>query len=413
VNGVRVAIVVCDSLGVGAAPDADCYGDAGSNTIGHTAAAAGGLHLPWFARLGLGCLTDVAGVGCEPVAGTAHGRMQERSAGKDTTTGHWEMAGVVLEHPFPTYPQGFPPEVIEPFEREIGRGVLGNEVASGTEIIARLGEEHLRTGRPIVYTSADSVFQIATHVDVVPLGQLYEWSEIARRILDGRHRVGRVIARPFAGPPGAFVRLPDRRDYAVPPPSPTLLDALVAHDVPVYAVGKIRDIFDGHGITEFQYSRSNDDGIDIALDYLHRDAPSLTFVNLVDFDSKYGHRNDPAGYAAAMEAFDGRIPDLLDGLGLDARGEAGAIGVRERSGVLLLTGDHGCDPTDVSTDHTREYVPALVAGLRPGAPVDLGTRRTFADLGATVAELLGVPWDERPGVSFAPELGLTGSGGAA
>jgi phosphopentomutase len=410
VSGVRVAVVVCDSLGVGAAPDADAYGDAGSNTIGHTAAVAGGLSLPWFARLGLGCLTDVAGVVCQPVPGTAHGRMQERSAGKDTTTGHWEMAGVVLEHPFPTYPHGFPTEVVEPFEHEIGRKVLGNEVASGTEIIARLGEEHLRTGRPIVYTSADSVFQIATHVDVVSLEQLYEWSEIARRILDGKHRVGRVIARPFAGPPGAFVRLADRRDYTVPPPSPTLLDALVAHQVPVYAVGKIRDIFDGHGITEFRYSRSNDDGVDIGLDYLRRDGPSLTFVNLVDFDSKYGHRNDPAGYAAAMEAFDRRIPDLLGGLRLDADGEAGAIDAWEGSGVLLITGDHGCDPTDVSTDHTREYVPALVAGARRGEPVDLGTRGTFADLGATVAELLGVPWNGRSGASFAPALGLPASG---
>jgi phosphopentomutase len=412
VSGVRVALVVCDSLGVGAAPDAAAYGDAGSDTIGHTATAVGGLALPWFAALGLGCLTSIDGVDCRAAAGTAHGRMQERSAGKDTTTGHWEMAGVVLEHAFPTYPEGFPPEVIEPFERRIGRRVLGNEVASGTEIIARLGEEHLRTGRPIVYTSADSVFQIATHVDVVPVEQLYEWSEIARRILDGPHRVGRVIARPFTGPPGAFVRLPDRRDYAVPPPSPTLLDALVAAGVPVYAVGKIRDIFDGRGITEFRYSRSNDDGVDIALEYLRRDGPALTFVNLVDFDSKYGHRNDPAGYAAAMQAFDRRIPDLLAGLGLASKG-SDAINAQEGSGLLLVTGDHGCDPTDVSTDHTREFVPALAAGARRPGAVDLETRGTFADLGATIAELFGVGWGDRPGTSFASDLGLAGDGARA
>lgn len=399
--GARVAIVVCDSFGVGEAPDAEAYGDRGANTIGHTARAVGGLDAPWLASLGLGCLTAVDGMDCDPVPGTAHGRMQERSAGKDTTTGHWEMAGLILERPFPTYPNGFPPEVIEPFEAAIGRRVLGNEVASGTEIIERLGEEHLRTGRPIVYTSADSVFQIATHVDVIPLEQLYEWCRTARRILTGDHLVGRVIARPFAGAPGSFARTPERRDFSVAPAGPTLLDALTDGGIPVYGVGKIRDIFDGHGVSEFAYSRSNDDGVDVALGYLERPGPSLTFVNLVDFDSKFGHRNDAAGYGAAIEAFDRRLPELLLALGLDPPAPIGGPG----SGLILLTGDHGCDPTDVSTDHTREFVPILAAGTGADRPVELGTRATFADLGATVADVLGVPWVGMAGTSFAADLG--------
>jgi phosphopentomutase len=401
-SGRRVLIVVCDSFGVGAAADADAYGDAGSNTLAHTAAAVGGLDAPWLGRLGLGCLTGIDGVGCAPAPGTAHGRMQERSAGKDTTTGHWEMAGVVLDRPFPTYPDGFPEDIIEPFEAAIGRAVLGNIAASGTEIIADLGEEHMRSGRPIVYTSADSVFQIATHVDVVPLEQLYEWCRAARAILTGPHLVGRVIARPFSGRPGAFVRTPDRRDYSVAPPGPTLLDHLVDVGIPVYGVGKIRDIFDGHGLTEFEYSRSNDDGVDITLRYLSRPGPSLTFVNLVDFDSKYGHRNDPVGYAGAVEAFDRRIPDLLGALGISLEASGGRA--TEAGGVMFVTGDHGCDPSDVSTDHTREYVPILVAGTRLEAPADLGTRSTFADLGATVAVLLGIGWDAMPGASFDREI---------
>jgi phosphopentomutase len=360
----------------------------------------GGLTAPWFERLGLGCLTPIQGIGCAPAPGTAHGRMRERSAGKDTTTGHWEMAGIVLERPFPTYPNGFPPEVIDAFEAAIGRKVLGNEVASGTEILTRLGEEHVRTGRPIVYTSADSVFQVATHVDVVPLEQLYEWCRIARGILVGEHLVGRVIARPFGGEPGAFVRTPDRRDYSVAPPGPTLLDVLTDAGIPVYGVGKIRDIFDGHGVTDFRYSRSNDDGVDITLEYLARPGPSLTFVNLVDFDSKYGHRNDPVGYAAAIEALDRRLPELLSALGLDPAAPVAGEG----SGLLLLTGDHGCDPTDVSTDHTREFVPILVAGTDDREPVDLATRDTFADLGATVADVMGATWDGMAGTSFAPQV---------
>ena len=384
----RVLLLVCDSFGVGDAPDAAAYGDDGSDTLGNTARAVGGLDAPNLGALGLGMLTPIEGVAPGAGAGTAHGRLTERSAGKDTTTGHWEMSGIVLDTPFPLYPHGFPPEIVEPFARRIGRGILGNEAASGTEIIARLGEEHLRTGRPIVYTSGDSVFQIATHVDVVPLEQLYDWSRVARELLVGEHTVGRVIARPFEGEPGAFVRRPERRDLSVSPPGPTLLDRCLEHGVDVFGVGKIQDIFDHRGLSEAVYSNSNDHGVDLTLGFLRRGAPSLVFSNLVDFDSKYGHRNDPEGYAHAIEALDRRVPELVDALD---------------GGVLFLTGDHGCDPTTPSTDHSRERTPLLAAGLEAG-PYDVGARETFADLGATIADLLGVPWDLE-GRSFTSEMG--------
>jgi phosphopentomutase len=386
-----VLVLVCDSFGVGDAPDAERYGDEGSDTLGNTARAVGGISAPNLGALGLGRLTAIQGVRPEAAPGTAHGRLTERSAGKDTTTGHWEMCGLVLDRPFPLYPHGFPPEVIEPFEAAVGRSVLGNVPASGTEIIAELGEEHLATGRPIVYTSGDSVFQIATHKRVVPLPQLYEWCRAARRILTGEHAVGRVIARPFDGEPSAFVRTPERRDFSVPPPRPTLLDACVERDVPVYGVGKIQDIFAQQGITEGRYSDSNEHGVDLTIEYLARPGPALVFSNLVDFDSKYGHRNDPAGYAAAVEALDRRIPDLIGALD---------------GGVLFLTGDHGCDPTTPSTDHSRERTPLLAAGLPGERGADVGTRDTFADLGATVADLLGVETGGLAGSSFRGELGL-------
>jgi phosphopentomutase len=385
----RVLILVCDSFGVGNAPDAEAYGDTGSDTLGNTAAAVGGLSAPNLGALGLGMLTKIVGVEPEAAPGTAHGALIERSAGKDTTTGHWEMSGIILDEPFPLYPKGFPPQVMEPFEAQIGRGTLGNEPASGTEIIARLGEEHLRTGEPIVYTSGDSVFQIATHTDVVPLPQLYEWCRVARRLLTGEHAVGRVIARPFTGPPGAFVRRPERRDFSVPPPGPTLLERCAEHGVAVYGVGKIQDIFAQQGLTEARYSDSNDHGIDLTIEYLRRRGPALVFSNLVDFDSKYGHRNDPEGYAHAIEALDVRMPELVAAMD---------------GGVLFLTGDHGCDPTTPSTDHSRERTPLLVAGLE-GGPYELGDRPTYADLGATAAEILGVPWD-LAGSGFAAEIGL-------
>ena len=386
----RVLLLVCDSFGVGDAPDAVAYGDEGSDTIGNCSRAVGGISAPNLATLGLGMLTPIEGVRPTAAPGTAHGRLTERSAGKDTTTGHWEMTGIVLDRPFPLYPHGFPDEVMRPFEERIGRRALGNVPASGTQIIAELGEEHLRTRRPIVYTSGDSVFQIATHTDVVPLETLYGWCRIARELLTAPNDVGRVIARPFTGEPGAFVRRPERRDFSVPPPGPTLLDRCRQARVPVYAVGKIQDIFDGRGISEARYSDSNDDGVDITLDYLTRPGPALVFTNLVDFDSKYGHRNDPAGYARAIEALDVRLPDLIGSLG---------------GGVFLLTGDHGCDPTTPSTDHSRERTPLLAAGLE-GGPYEVGDRGCFGDLGATIADLLGVPADGLAGESFAAEVGL-------
>ncbi|HEX2032372.1 MAG TPA: phosphopentomutase, partial [Actinomycetota bacterium] len=315
-----------------------------------------------------------------------------RSAGNDTTTGHWEICGIVLDRPFPTYPGGFPKEVVEPFERAVGRPVLGNRAASGTEIIAELGEEHVRTGRPIVYTSADSVFQIAAHKDVVPLETLYAWCRAARRILDGEHRVGRVIARPFVGEPGSFARTHERRDFSVEPPGPTYLDLVLERGTPVSGVGKIPDIFAGRGLSRSRHTESNDHGVDVTLEYLARADHGLVVTNLVDFDTKFGHRNDAPGYARSVEEFDRRLPELVAAV---------------EDGVLFLTGDHGCDPTDESTDHTRELTPLLVAGgaLGDRPAVDLGTRETFADLGATVADLFGVE-ASLSGTSFAHELGL-------
>ena len=389
----RVLVLVCDSWGVGDAPDAAAYGDEGSDTLGNLSRAIGGLQAPNLAGLGLGSLTTIQGVPAGAARpGTAAGRATERSVGKDTITGHWEMMGIVLARAFPLYPDGFPPEVMEPFEAAIGRRAMGNRPASGTEIIAELGEEHLRTGRPIVYTSGDSVFQIACHESVAGLQTLYRWCRSARQILRGEHAVGRVIARPFQGQPGAFVRSPERRDFSVPPPSPTVLDGLSDAGVAVYGVGKIQDIFCGQGITEGRYSDSNDHGVDLTVELLRRRGASLVFTNLVDFDSKYGHRNDPAGYAAAVVALDRRLPELVGALD---------------GGVLLLTGDHGCDPTSVSTDHSRERTPLLAAGVA-GGPHEIGTRESFSDLGQTVAQLLGVEVEGLQCEGFADRLGFGG-----
>jgi phosphopentomutase len=386
----RVCVVVCDSWGVGDAPDAAVYGDTEANTLPNVARAVGGLDVPALEALGLGLVAEIDGVAPRADPGTGHGRATEVSAGKDTTTGHWEMMGIRLDEPFPLYPDGFPPAVIDAFEQAIGRAVLGNVPASGTEIIAALGEEHLATGRPIVYTSGDSVFQVATHVDVVPLEVLYAWCEIARALLAGPHRVGRVIARPFDGEPGSFVRRPERRDYSVPLPGPTVLDRLVEAERTVFAIGKIQDIFDHRGIARGTYSRSNDHGVDLTIEALAGGAADLVFTNLVDFDSKYGHRNDVHGYAGAIERLDRRLPGLLEALA---------------GGVLFMTGDHGCDPTTASTDHTRERAPLLVAGSPDGAH-DLGTRSSFGDLGATVAALLGADAEGLLGESFAGALGF-------
>jgi phosphopentomutase len=386
----KVAVIVCDSLGVGAAPDAGDYGDLGSDTVGHTAAALGGLSLPMLGAWGLGRLTEVAGVPPVEEGGAVVARMAERSAGKDTTTGHWEMMGVVLDKPFPTYPDGFPPEVIDAFAAAIGRQVLGNRPASGTEIIKELGAEHLATGNPIVYTSADSVFQIATHKRVVPLEQLYAWCETARGLLTGEHAVGRVIARPFDGEPGSFVRTKERRDYALPPPGRTVLETVQKGGVRTLGVGKIEDIFSRQGLDGSDHTGDNATSLDATVRFLREaNGPTLVFTNLVDFDMVYGHRRDVAGYGRCLEELDRRLPEVVATLG--------------ESDWLFLTADHGCDPTAPGTDHTREYTPMVAFSPGGTAGVRLPDRDTFADLGATVADLVGIEW-VGPGASFAADL---------
>ncbi|MCW3490241.1 phosphopentomutase [Dethiobacter alkaliphilus] len=386
----RVLCIVLDSLGVGELPDASFYGDAGSNTLAHIAKATGGLNVPRLQSFGLGCLTAVEGVPCISDPAGAYGKMAERSKGKDTTTGHWEMTGIILDNPFPTYESGFPPEIIEPFEAAIGRKVLGNIKASGTEIIQSLGEQHMETGRPIVYTSADSVFQIAAHEDVVPVELLYKWCAAARNLLRDEHAVGRVIARPFTGKPGDFQRTPNRKDYSVKPPNPTLLDKLVEAGHEVVGIGKIPDIFAGQGITTSLHTKNNDDGMAKLQEAMERFATGLLFINLVDFDMVFGHRNDATGYAQALERFDSQLGDVLDRMRADD--------------VLFIVADHGCDPTFPHTDHTREYVPLLAYGKQV-EPKNLGIRPTFADLGATVAALLGAEPLEA-GTDFSAEIGL-------
>lgn len=371
----RIVWIVLDSVGIGAMPDAAAYGDAGSDTLGNIARLRG-LHLPNLCRLGLGNLKPMPQLPAATEAQGSFGRCALASPGKDTTTGHWEMAGIHLEKPFPLYPHGFPPEIMQPFEARIGRASLGNKAASGTEILEELGEQHMQSGSPIVYTSADSVFQIAAHEDVIPVWELYRMCETARAILQGPYEVGRVIARPFTGEPGAFRRTADRKDYAVPPPKGMLLDQLAGADVPVYSVGKIFDVFLGRGIGDHVKTADNADGMAKTLEALDECAAGLIFVNLVDFDQNYGHRNDVEGYAGALEAFDAWLPALLQRLG--------------PQDLLLLTADHGCDPTTASTDHSREYVPLLVYGQRARAGVDLGTRATLSDLGQTVAENFGL-----------------------
>lgn len=370
----RAVLIVLDSVGCGAMPDAARFGDAGADTLGHIRDAVG-LSLPNLARLGLSRI--VPGTGEDGAPTGASGRMAERSNGKDTTVGHWEMVGIVSEQAFPTYPQGFPPEVLEPFERAIGREVLAFGPYSGTDVIRDHGAEHVRTGRPIIYTSGDSVFQVAAHEEVIRPQELWHMCEVARRLLDGPHRVGRVIARPFVGDEArGFTRTANRHDYSVPPPAPTLLDRLTARGDAVLAVGKISDIYDGRGITRSWASKSNADGIEQTLGLMGaRGDEALVFTNLVEFDSHYGHRRDPSGYRDCLQAFDAALPRLLE-----------ALGPRD---ALFITADHGNDPTFKGTDHTREFVPLLAAGptLR-GA--DLGTLDSFADLGATLAENFGV-----------------------
>ena len=370
----RIIWIVLDSVGIGAMPDAADYGDVGSDTLGNIARLRG-LKLPNLCRLGLANIKPLAGL--DPVASpaAAFGRCALASPGKDTTTGHWEMVGIHLEKPFPVYPNGFPAEIMQEFERRIGRRTLGNKAASGTEIIKELGAEHVRTGSPIVYTSADSVFQIAAHEDVIPLWELYKICETAREILRGPSEVGRVIARPFTGAPGAFTRTANRKDYAVPPPKNMLLDLLDGRNVEVYSIGKIFDVFLGRGIRDHVKTKNNSEGMAKTVEAMSLVPDGLIFVNLVDFDQQYGHRNDVEGYATALEQFDAWLPDFLPKM--------------NEGDLTIITADHGCDPTTPSTDHSREYVPLLVTGSRARAGVDLGLRQTLADIGQTVAENFG------------------------
>jgi phosphopentomutase len=381
----RVVWIVLDSVGIGAMPDAAAYGDEGSDTLGNIAKQHK-LELRNLGRLGLANIKPLVGICAVDHPAGAFGKCALASPGKDTTTGHWEMAGIILEKPFPIYPHGFPAEIIRSFEEKIGRQTLANKAASGTEIIKELGEEHLRTGDPIVYTSADSVFQIAAHERVIPLEDLYCMCEIAREILRGPHEVGRVIARPFEGEPGHFVRTPSRRDYAVPPPEGMLLDQLAAKHIPVYGIGKISDIFLHRGITQSVKTKNNADGMQKTVDAMHETPNGLIFVNLVDFDQQFGHRNDIAGYATALEAVDRWLPSLP----------------LKDADLLVITADHGCDPTTPSTDHSREYTPLVVYGNDVRAGVNLGTRPTLADIGQTVAENFSTSISA--GVSFLPDI---------
>jgi len=392
----RVILIVLDSAGIGWLPDADKYGDTGSHTLGNTARAVGGLQVPNLAALGLGNIVALEGVAPVSAPKAAWGKMAEKAPGKDTTTGHWELCGLVLKEPFPVYPDGFPAEVITAFEAAVGRRVLGNKAASGTAIIEELGAEHLKTGRPIVYTSADSVFQIAAHEEVISVEELYRLCRIAREILQGRHGVGRVIARPFTGKPGAFVRTAARRDFSLPPTGETILDVLTGAGYAVWAVGKIWDIFAGRGVTRSFPAHGNDEVLATVLRLLgERPAPALLFANCNDFDMLWGHRNDAASYAEGLRRFDQHLPKLLAELREDD--------------LLVITADHGCDPTTPSTDHSREYVPLLVCGplVRPRF---LGVRETFADVAATLADIFGVG-NPGPGQSFCGEIfGTTAKG---
>ena len=384
----RVILIILDGVGIGHLPDAEAYGDVGSHSLRHCAEAVGTLRLPNLEAMGLGCVDAIPGV--EPVtAPTAgYGKMAERSAGKDTSTGHWEIAGLILSRAFPTYPEGFPEEILRPFSEAIGRGVLGNVAASGTEIIERLGREHMETGRPIVYTSADSVFQIATHVDVIPLESLYEMCEVASRITKPL-KICRVIARPFHGEPGSFERLPDRRDYSLEPLGATVVDTLVEKGVLVRGVGKVDDIFGGRGVSPCIHTKDNADGMKRILEACAEMDRGLLFANLIDFDMRFGHRRNPEGYAGALREFDAFLPELTSTM--------------DERDLLIITADHGNDPTWPGTDHTREHVPLIA--WRPGMSggIDLGVRETFADVGATLSEALSVP-PPQAGTSFLPLL---------
>jgi phosphopentomutase len=384
----RVLLIVLDGAGIGAMPDAPDWGDAGADTFGHILESRK-VRLPNLQRYGLGNIRPLASVPPLDQLSGSYGRCALRSNGKDTTTGHWEMAGIVLDRAFPTYPNGFPSSVIDKFVRETSvPGILGNIPASGTEIIKVLGEEHLKTGKPIVYTSADSVFQIAAHEEVIALERLYEICEIARGILDGEHKVGRVIARPFLGEPGAFYRTENRHDYAVPPPRENLLPALADEDLDVVCIGKIASIYDSMGVTQDLIAKNNEQSIEQTIKALNDSTRGLIFSNLVDFDMLYGHRRDTEGYARALEHFDSRLPEIESAMRADD--------------VMMITADHGNDPTFPGSDHTREYAPLLVYGKTSRPAVNLGTRDSLADIGQTIAANFGL--NLTAGRSFLTEL---------
>lgn len=378
----RAIIIVLDSVGIGELPDADKYNDSGSNTLANLADAVGGLGLPNLARLGLGNIRPIKGVQPAEFPTSCFGKMAEASAGKDTTTGHWELMGIVTENAFPLYPNGFPPEIIEPFQKAIGTKIIGNKPASGTEIINELGKLHMDTGYPIIYTSADSVFQIAAHTEIIPIEKLYKFCESARNLVS----VARVIARPFTGNPGAFKRTEKRKDFSIKPPRPTLLDYINS----TLGIGKIWDIFAGQGITEAIHIKNNLEGIQKTIHAIRDNKRyKLIFTNLIDFDMLYGHRNDVNGFYKALREFDSYLPGIQKAM--------------RKSDILIITADHGCDPTTPSTDHSREYVPLLVygTGINPG--VDLGTRTSFSDVAQTLAELWELPKLEN-GMSFLSQI---------
>ncbi|HEV2101141.1 MAG TPA: phosphopentomutase [Candidatus Acidoferrum sp.] len=385
----RIIWIVLDSVGIGPLPDAADYGDTGRTTLGHIAEYRA-LRIPTLVELGLANIAPLRHLSPAASPKAAYGKGATHSPGKDTTTGHWEMAGVWLDQAFPVYKRGFPPEIIEPFEKQIGRKTLGNKPASGTEILKELGEEHVRTGKPIVYTSGDSVFQIAAHEGVIPVPELYKMCEIARKLLDGKHRVGRVIARPFEGAPGKFIRTSRRHDYAVDPPKPMLMDVLAEKKVPVFGVGKIHDIYNGRGVDDYVTTKSNTDGMEKLTAALQQRPKGLIFCNLVDFDMLYGHRKDMEGFARSLEEFDAQLAPYLKLL--------------SAKDLLIITADHGCDPDPrwETTDHSREYVPILAYTPAQKTGTNLGTRATLADMGQTIAQNFDAVISH--GASFLPEL---------
>lgn len=385
----RVILIVLDSVGIGELPDAREYGDVGSNTIGNISKAIGGLKLPNMERLGLGSIDGMKGIEMFKSPVGSFGKCRELSMGKDTVTGHWEIAGVVLKKPLNTYPNGFSNEIIEEFENKIGRKIIGNKVASGTEIIKELGDEHVKTGSPIIYTSADSVFQIAAHEEVVPLEELYNMCKIARKMLVGDRVVGRVIARPFVGVKGNYTRTSNRRDFALDPFDKTILEYIKESGSNVMAVGKIEDIYNKKGVTEAIHIKNNMDGVDRTIEYMKTGKEGFIFTNLVDFDMLYGHRNDPNGYAKALVDFDNRLPEIIDNM--------------TDEDVLMITADHGCDPTTESTDHSREYIPVLVYGKNIKSNVNIGERSCYCDIGKSILDMLSIK-NNLFGTSFAKDI---------